>query len=313
MSKTCLILAATVVGVLLGAADLFPCQCAWKIDCPSLPDTGNANRAVFVGVVTSVSGESLSSKLQRRGWEGEPPGLRHSLGEWEDFMGSYKDSLLNAWRGYLTIEEIEKIRNARNPEDFPQIYLSERVRLRVSEDFRGADGENFELQTGFGYGDCGVPFEVGETFLVYANRVEEGSNRWKTSVCSGTRRINADEQDLRTLRELKAGQQFVPRIYGNLMHYDYDNPDGTPIAGARITLSREGKILKETQTDREGRFLFKGLKNGKYLVDVPSHHFSILNSNSGEKEINLPKSGCADLQLSLEKTQEKTNSGEPSR
>lgn len=58
----------------------------------------------------------------------------------------------------------------------------------VQQNFLGvAVGKKITVHTGFGFGDCGIPFEKGETYLVYAY---ESEGNLKTGICSRTRHIS---------------------------------------------------------------------------------------------------------------------------
>src|SRR6185503_13036130 len=68
----------------------------------------------------------------------------------------------------------------------PTDVFSRRVfQLSVSESFRGPAivGEDITVYTGAGGGDCGYRFEIGTSYLVYADLV---GGRLVTSICSHT-------------------------------------------------------------------------------------------------------------------------------
>lgn len=68
----------------------------------------------------------------------------------------------------------------KQPQDF---YVS--VRLLIKESWKGNLPREITVTTGLGNGDCGYPFEVGESYLIYAN----GSNKNKlsTNICQRTK------------------------------------------------------------------------------------------------------------------------------
>ena len=68
---------------------------------------------------------------------------------------------------------------------------SKRARLRVDEEFGGTSGRGHRDRDpdGRGGGDCGVPFAVGQQYLVDAGAGQDG--RLRASICSNTRRIDA--------------------------------------------------------------------------------------------------------------------------
>jgi hypothetical protein len=59
-----------------------------------------------------------------------------------------------------------------------------RVTLDVRRVWKGELGERAEVFTGFGFGDCGYPFEAGAEYVVFARRATTG--RLVTAVCTRT-------------------------------------------------------------------------------------------------------------------------------
>jgi len=53
-------------------------------------------------------------------------------------------------------------------------FSRRRVHLDVSEAFRGVSSQGVDVDTGYGGGDCGYPFKVGETYVVYASLQSDG-------------------------------------------------------------------------------------------------------------------------------------------
>src|SRR6185295_14103296 len=68
-----------------------------------------------------------------------------------------------------------------------------RIRFKVRTVFRGKEEETLEVWTPFG--DCGFNFQVGETYLVYADDDEE-SDVMTTGVCTRTRRLSDAGDDV---------------------------------------------------------------------------------------------------------------------
>jgi hypothetical protein len=71
-----------------------------------------------------------------------------------------------------------------------------RVRAKVVRQFKGAAVEQVELLTARDSAMCGYAFEVGQSYLVYADH-DEG--RLHVSLCSRTQRIADADEDLRVL------------------------------------------------------------------------------------------------------------------
>src|ERR1039458_5933879 len=99
-------------------------------------------------------------------------------------------------------------RNA-SPDHLAELFYwildhGKRVRLRVKTVFRGdlsddddddddTPAKTVEVWTAFG--DCGINFQAGETYLVYADDDEE-SNIMTTGACTRTRRLSDAGDDL---------------------------------------------------------------------------------------------------------------------
>src|SRR5262245_5448430 len=74
------------------------------------------------------------------------------------------------------------------------------VIFQVSEAFFGMDGAEgqVEIRTGMGGGDCGYPFERGQSYLVYGYLGPNGERA--ATICSGTKTLDKAEADLQYLR-----------------------------------------------------------------------------------------------------------------
>ena len=101
-----------------------------------------------------------------------------------------------------------------------------RVRFRVQTLFKHEDDDDdhdsqkpveepedhFEVWTPFG--DCGISFQTGETYLVYAGDDEETSDSIATDSCTRTRRLSEAGEDLAYLYFYKEHPQESTRIDG---------------------------------------------------------------------------------------------------
>jgi len=86
-------------------------------------------------------------------------------------------------------------------------FSKRRVRLAVTEAFRGVSAAQIEIVTGAGHGDCGYPFKIGESYFVYAYR-ERNSATLATGVCSRTRLLRDAAEDLAFARAQKTAPPF---------------------------------------------------------------------------------------------------------
>ena len=69
------------------------------------------------------------------------------------------------------IQWIKGVFGASPPPD-SQYYPHMLVTFEVLETFKGKTTSDVKLSTGMGGGDCGYPFEAGQTYVVYAHGVE---------------------------------------------------------------------------------------------------------------------------------------------
>jgi hypothetical protein len=149
--------------ILLRASDLLACSCAG----PASPEEQFASAdVVFRGTVTAKV-DRLS--LFRKAWIT----LQALVGHDPDFdMDTYMNS-----QGF-------------------------KVKFSVREMWRGPGERTLQLYTGRGGGDCGVPFQVGTEYLVYAWC--DGDGDCFTIICGRTRRIENAAADLRYLASRRA-------------------------------------------------------------------------------------------------------------
>jgi hypothetical protein len=84
-------------------------------------------------------------------------------------------------------------------------YVGYRIDFRVNHSWKGVEKTIVTVDTGYGMGDCGYPFMVGNDYLVYASYpygIPE--HYWVTSICSRNAEISAASEDLRYLSSLPA-------------------------------------------------------------------------------------------------------------
>jgi hypothetical protein len=74
-----------------------------------------------------------------------------------------------------------------------------RVMLRVDRAWKGVEAETVTVLTGWGGGDCGFPFERGESYLVYAHG--RPGEVLGTGICGRTAELSRAAADVRALGE----------------------------------------------------------------------------------------------------------------
>lgn len=162
----------------------------------------------------------------------------------------------------------------------------------------GDDAPEFvEIWTGSG--DCGIDFQVGETYLVYAIE-DEGSGKLETSACMRTRRLTEEKGDLGYLYFLQNGgkestrlEGFVSTSFADQSLPRYEDGIATPASGATVELDT-GDGMRYAQSNAEGRFSFDGLKAGDYRLSLLAPGFpktarTVVQSRS----FRVDEAGCA--------------------
>lgn len=161
-----------------------------------------------------------------------------------------------------------------------------RVRFSVGERFGGAADSTAVVSTADNGGACGYPFQVGESYLVYAYRSADGLS---TSACTRTAPLGAARDDLEVLREASRGA-VRSRLYGSvaLLVSRLDGGLVPALAGTlpqvRVVATRDPDAARERPprdaapgtpttaerheavTDAMGEFRFMGLEPGWYTV-----------------------------------------------
>ncbi len=123
------------------------------------------------------------------------------------------------------------------------------------------------------FDDCGVDFQIGETYLVYADNDEE-SGVISTDSCSRTRRLSDAGDDLGYLYFLDQDQKST-RLEGFLTSDPYFQSQveryheitNLPAAvTAAVVELRWANNTRFAFPDAQGRFIFDGLAKGQYTM-----------------------------------------------
>lgn len=176
----------------------------------------------------------------------------HTKDELEDLVGRYFPIAKDGWR---------------------------EVRFQVDEVFKGSVPEGNVVWSRHGHGDCGVDFEVGSTYVVYASFDEE-AKRYETSICSGTRELDADSKHLAELRSTSKGKlaQVLGIVTGDGDEFRMrslgwsDQPLKHAMTGVHLRLKSK-TALHDAWTDASGRFNFSGMADGEYVLDAQTKAF----------------------------------------
>lgn len=172
-------------------------------------------------------------------------------------------------------------------------------KFSVSRAFLGVKkGDTVVVHTGFGFGDCGFPFEKGEEYVVYAH---DNKGTLQTGICSRTRHISdsADEvKDLDALLLTNGGM-----VNGMLTRYEQSSligPPFKPLARRIVRLVRVGNAkVYRSVTDEKGGYQFNDLPTGRYRLKIDLEPGWVLDDYETQ-EFLLNKHGCAKEDLSVE-------------
>jgi hypothetical protein len=144
-------------------------------------------------------------------------------------------------------------------------------RFSVTESFRGpaTPGKSIVVYTGAGGGDCGYPFSVGTSYLVYAFASKD---ELTTSICSPTSPEVMARPVVAQLRAMQRGQR-VDDLFGmigtapkGVGHADLI--ETTPLADVRVRLIGNRSPERSTTTDGAGIYSFHSLPPDTYRVEV---------------------------------------------
>lgn len=151
-------------------------------------------------------------------------------------------------------------------------------------------------------GSCGIPFQKGETYLVYATDDEE-TGRMGTNICHRTARISDAGDDLAYLYFNQNGGANTARLEGFVTseirqllqdRFHYKERIGSPVSDVVIEL-KSSNGTRNIQPDEGGRFVFDGLPAGGYEVSVfDDRGFpERVEQLAGPKHIRVAKGECA--------------------
>lgn len=143
-------------------------------------------------------------------------------------------------------------------------------RFDVIEKFKGIKGKKVSISVGSLNQICYAGFDVGKTYLVYADGKNESSliHQWG----SNSEELPLAQDQIYFIREFLKGQPEA-QVYGSVFRTDnYPNSTEkrvTQIGSIKVVLEGEQKI--ETLTDEKGYFKFDKISDGKYILkpEVP--------------------------------------------
>jgi hypothetical protein len=171
-----------------------------------------------------------------------------------------------------------------------------------------AGEDSFEIETPFG--ECGIDFQEGETYLVYANG-DEDSDVLSTTSCSRTRRLSDAGNDLTYLFFYKNHPEESARLEGfatmdTLFQTSLDrmhDPEAVkaPAAGVIVELQSD-RVVRHAESDNSGKFVFDGLREGDYRVSAFAPGYPLVTKLlTGPEAFHIAPKSCARQVLLLPK------------
>jgi hypothetical protein len=191
-----------------------------------------------------------------------------------------------------------------------------RVHLKVKTLFKQGDDDDQKKISEFldvwtTSGDCGYDFQIGETYLVYAND-EEGAAYLFTSTCMRTKRLSEAGDDLAYLYFYKNQPEASSRLEGfaasdrksQLSIDPMREPAviGSPVTGV-ILQRKSDKMTRYVESKNTGGFLFDGLPEGNYELSVFASGYPKTDQLlAGPRRLHIKEKSCARQIFVLSKT-----------
>lgn len=181
------------------------------------------------------------------------------------------------------------------PRDRQVSFPQRTVRLVIKETFSGlaAEQKEVEVVTGMGGGDCGIPFERGVDYLVYAYK--NGDGRLAANICSRTRKLVDAASDLEYLHGLASAPNTAD-VRIQVIDPTLRRTGKGGLAGVQVTI--DGPSGQRTaQTDGSGLVAFLKLPPGQYKVTGTNAGYVIPHA---VPVIQVVAKGCADVMMPME-------------
>jgi len=295
------------------------CTCAASRSACEEVATSNA---IFIGTVVAIEPTLLDRWRPpvHANWLNDPELLKLQHSKTPATLKTLKERYL-ALLFDLPEEERKQIESAATQEKLQAVmgwimHEGTRVRFRVKTTFEGHkdddDDDKDKPKTASEFidvwnepGDCGISFQKGETYLVYANDDEE-TERLETNICHRTARVSDSGEDLTYLNFYQNDALPSARLEGfitsemnqlNLDRFRYSGKIPAAVSDVVVELkSSEGS--RYTAPDAGGRFVFDGLAEGDYQVSVFDGGFpDSIDLLSGPKRVRMKTKGCTTTTL----------------
>lgn len=181
------------------------------------------------------------------------------------------------------------------------------MRFSVETPLQSVVGQEVQIETGNGGGDCGTPLPRGSKFLIFAYKEKDG--RLWTGMCSGNRKLSGSPEDEEIVQQYKSlVQKGSTNIFGHVFHTrpswqgDDLRNDIAPRPYQGLTLRVEGDgLATSTKTESDGSYEFNGLPVGKFRV-IPELPKGLDFSHEYEEnyQAELKRGQCANISFLLQ-------------
>ncbi len=274
---------STSLMLALLAAQTLPATCPCMVHYGVCDETRQSD-AVFVGTVESVAPPFLDPYTRSKAMASMPAAETAKLqaDKSPEALAKLKKIYLDMFAGMPDYAR-SLIADAPSQQALQAAFEAAQSEGRVAKfrvgtmykhgDDDGDDDKPKTLEIWTGSGDCGIDFQAGETYLVYALE-DEASGKLETSVCMRTRRLSDERGDLGFLSFLQKSEKestrlegFVSSSYSDQNLPRYEDAVTEPISGALIELDG-GAGVHYSRSDAEGRYAFDGLKAGEYRLSL---------------------------------------------
>jgi hypothetical protein len=260
------------------AIPLLPAACPCMIQF-GVCDEARQSDAVFIGTVESVAPAFLDPYARAKAMAALPAAetARLQNDASPEAFARLKQIYLDLFTGIPDFARAQ-ITQAKTGKDLQNAFESAQsegrvAKFRVRTRYKYDDDAPASVEIWTGSGDCGLDFQVGETYLVYAIE-DEDSGKLETSVCMRTRRLSEEQGDLGFLyflanaaKESTRLEGFVSSGFADQNLPRYEDSVSMPAPGAILELDT-GAGLRYTESDSSGRFAFDGLKAGTYRLSL---------------------------------------------
>jgi len=211
-------------------------------------------------------------------------------------------------RGMRVRFKVKTVFKRGDDDDSPKDAAPKDHKAKDDDDDDKKSQDSLDVWTPFG--DCGFDFQIGETYLVYAND-DEASNVLSTGSCTRTRRLSDAGGDLAYLFFYKDHREESSRLEGftttnELYELDLD-PTHDPetiqpaVAGVIVELQSD-RLTRYAESDRNGRFVFDGLREGDYQVSGFAQRYPVdTRLLVGPRPLHIDPKSCARQVLVLPK------------